>query len=139
MTPTTSAPPAPAPTRKPSAAKSPGRRKPALALPLEPAEQEPVKSHSFSLPDSLMARLRAAVWHTQTKEDGYENASQLVREVLADEIERLEAKYNRGRPFPSVGRLRTGPSPEGAVRGAQIRAANRRAAKEAGGSSGDRT
>ncbi|WP_425585546.1 hypothetical protein [Streptomyces lunalinharesii] len=52
----------------------------------------------------------------------------MVRDLLAAEVERLEATYNAGRPFPLVeGRLPSGPGPEGAARGAQLRARNRKA------------
>ncbi|MGW2865627.1 ParB family protein [Streptomyces sp. NPDC001205] len=90
-----------------------------------PVEEEAVRSTSFSIPPSLTARLRAAQWHTQTKPDGHHNVSELVRRMILVEVRRLEDRYNEGQPFPEVGRLRTGPSPEGAVRGAEIRARNR--------------
>ncbi|GAA0617346.1 ParB family protein [Streptomyces crystallinus] len=87
---------------------------------------EAVRSTSFSIPPSLVARVRSAQWHTQTQPDGHHNVSELVRRVLEAEAERLEQRYNHGLPFPLVqGRLRTGPSPEGAVRGARIRAQKR--------------
>ncbi|MFC9431483.1 hypothetical protein [Streptomyces sp. NPDC056987] len=87
--------------------------------------KEAVKSTSFSLPPSLIARLRSAQWHTQVQPDGYYNISELVRHVINNEVTRLERAYNGGQPFPAVGRLSTGPSPRGAVRGAEIRALNR--------------
>ncbi|MEU8623062.1 hypothetical protein [Streptomyces sp. NPDC048623] len=86
---------------------------------------EPMKSVSYSLPPSLIERVRAAQWHTQLKPDGHHNVSELVRRVLLAEVERLEREHNAGTPFPRVERLPTGPSPRGAVRGAQIRAARR--------------
>lgn len=83
---------------------------------------EPMRSRSFSFNDSLFARLRSAVHYTQIQQDGYPNVSALVRAVVRAEVERLEDAHNRGRPFPPVERLRTGPSPEGAMRGARLRA-----------------
>lgn len=93
---------------------------------MSPLGGESMKSASFSLPPSLIERVRAAQWHTQLKPDGHHNVSELVRRVLLEEVERLESTYNRGRPFPRVEKLRSGPSPRGAARGAQIRASNRR-------------
>ncbi|BBG20759.1 hypothetical protein RVR_P2101 (plasmid) [Actinacidiphila reveromycinica] len=94
-----------------------------------PAALESVRTRSFSMPDSLYARLRAAVWHTMQRSDGYYNLSQLVCEAVDAEVSYLETRYNRGRPFPVVGRLPSGPSPQGAVRGAQIRAERRAQAR----------
>ncbi|MFE0107082.1 hypothetical protein [Streptomyces sp. NPDC059009] len=90
-----------------------------------------MKSASFSLPPSLLGRMRAAQHHTQLKPDGFHNLSELVRESIEETVEYLEKTYNRGRPFPAVEKLRTGPSPTGAARGAQVRARNRRKAAEA--------
>jgi hypothetical protein len=77
------------------------------------------------MPESLYQRLRAAVWHTMQTPDGYYNLSQLVTEAVGAEVAYLETTYNRGRPFPAVGKMPSGPSPLGAVRGARIRAARR--------------
>ncbi|MGW5119195.1 hypothetical protein ACWEQ8_27685 [Streptomyces noursei] len=75
-----------------------------------------------------MARARSAQWHTNTRPDGYQTVSAMVRDLLAAEVARLEATYNEGQPFPRVeGRLPSGPGPEGAARGAQLRARNREA------------
>ncbi|MGW5679222.1 hypothetical protein ACWEV4_29780 [Streptomyces sp. NPDC003860] len=87
---------------------------------------ESMKSASFSLPPSLIERVRAAQWHTQLQPDGHHNVSELVRTVLLGEVLRLEDRHNGGRPFPRVERLRSGPSPQGAMRGAQLRASRRR-------------
>ncbi|MDF2260944.1 ParB family protein [Streptantibioticus ferralitis] len=90
-----------------------------------------MKPQTYSMTEPLIERLKSAVWHTIQKPDGYHNVSQLVRAAVDQEVTRLEAKYNHGRPFPKVTtRLPTGPSPEGAMRGAQIRARNRRRASE---------
>ncbi|MDI3390172.1 hypothetical protein QIS99_28860 [Streptomyces sp. B-S-A8] len=104
--------------------------------PADPAlPVEAMKSASFSLPPSLLARMRAAQWRTQLRPDGHHNLSEMVRITLTAEVERLEAKYNRGRPFEKVEKLRTGPSPQGAKRGGQLRSlqARQRRATEAGG------
>lgn len=81
---------------------------------------------SFTMPPSLIGRLRAAQHHTQLKSDGFHNMSELVRAAVDETVTYLEQTYNRGRPFPPVEKLRTGPSPAGAVRGAQVRARKRR-------------
>jgi hypothetical protein len=94
-------------------------------------EPESMKSASFSLPPSLIQRLRAAQHHTQLKPDGYANLSELVRSSIEQTVGYLEATYNRGRPFPRVEKLRTGPSATGAVRGAQVRARNRQRSAQA--------
>ncbi|MFD8386145.1 hypothetical protein ACFV2X_47895 [Streptomyces sp. NPDC059679] len=113
----------PGATAAPRRPRKTGRKahEPAAAEEPEQETKESVRGHTFSLPPSLVARLRAAQWHTQLKPDGYHNVSELVRAVLTNEVERLEATHNRGKPFPAVGRLRTGPSPAGAMRGAELR------------------
>ena len=86
---------------------------------------EAMKSTSFSLPPSLVGRMRAAQWHTQLHKDGHRNLSEFVRAVIEKEVLRLERKHNGGEPFPAVEKLPTGPSPEGARRGADLRALQR--------------
>lgn len=94
-----------------------GRSGKGHAATVEEPPIEAMKSASFSLPPSLIARVRAAQWHTQVRPDGHHNVSEMVRKTLIAEVERLEQKYNRGRPFAVVDKLRTGPSPQGAKRG----------------------
>ncbi|MFC7403173.1 hypothetical protein [Citricoccus sp. GCM10030269] len=48
------------------------------------------------------ARVRGAILYTMTTE-GNRNLWQFVNRAVMAEVERLEAKYNDGRPFPSVG------------------------------------
>lgn len=48
------------------------------------------------------ARVRGAILYTMTTE-GNRNLSQFVNRAVMAEVERLEAKYNNGEPFPSVG------------------------------------
>ncbi|MFC9068715.1 ParB family protein [Streptomyces harbinensis] len=96
-----------------------------------------MRNRSYAIPDSLHDRLRDAVWHTRTAEDGYANHSELVRAAIESEVSRLEAAYNGGRPFPAAtGRVSRGPSPQGAARGAVIRQ-RLRAAKQAAQAQGD--
>ncbi|MFH8993124.1 hypothetical protein [Streptomyces sp. NPDC017940] len=82
------------------------------------------------MPPSLIGRLRSAQHYTQLQEDGYHNMSELVRAAVEERVSYLEKTYNNGKPFPAVDRLRTGPSPAGAVRGARVRARKRRDADE---------
>ena len=43
-----------------------------------------------------------AILHTMTTE-GARTLSQFINDAVMAEVERLEAKYNGGKPFPSVG------------------------------------
>src|SRR5690606_36873004 len=47
-------------------------------------------------------RVRGAILHTMTTE-GPRTLSQFINDAVMAEVERLEAKYNGGKPFPSVG------------------------------------
>ncbi|WP_433860290.1 ParB family protein [Streptomyces kronopolitis] len=101
-------------------------------------QAERAKNYSFTLPPSLMARTRSAQWHTNSQPDGHQTVSAMVRTLIRAEVERLEKEYNRGRPWPPVeGRLPSGPGPEGAVRGAQIRARNRQRKEQQQPGTGD--
>lgn len=46
-------------------------------------------------------RVRGAILYTMTTE-GNRNLSQFVNDAVMGEVERLEAKYNNGKPFPPV-------------------------------------
>ncbi|MEU6460173.1 hypothetical protein [Streptomyces sp. NPDC047065] len=106
------------------AAAAPARRRRAAETPA-PGEPEQMKTSSYTLPPSLIARMRAAQWHTLQRPDGHRNLSEMVRILVDREVDRLERKYNDGKPFPAVTRLPTGPSPDGAARGAELRALKR--------------
>ena len=47
-------------------------------------------------------RVRGAILHTMTTE-GSRNLTQFINAAVMREVERLEAKYNGGRPFPPIG------------------------------------
>lgn len=47
------------------------------------------------------ARMRGAIFATR-HEEGYRGLSDFIDSVLMAEVERLEAKYNDGQPFPPV-------------------------------------
>ncbi|MFI5752455.1 hypothetical protein ACIBBE_42915 [Streptomyces sp. NPDC051644] len=119
-----------------TAAPVPRRRRRSQAAPAEGEDPgaEEMRSRSFSLPPSLIDRLRSAQWHTQLERDGHANLSELARRAIDREVTRLERKYNAGSPFPAIKSLPTGPSPQGAKRGAQIRARRRRSQDGAEGS-----
>lgn len=55
----------------------------------------------YQHPDDT-ARVRGAILHTQVSE-GTRTLSQFVNDAVLAEVERLEAKYNNGQPFPAVG------------------------------------
>lgn len=48
------------------------------------------------------ARVRGALLHTQITE-GSRSLSAFINHAVMAEVERLEAKYNDGKPFPAVG------------------------------------
>lgn len=56
-------------------------------------------------------RIRGAILHTMVSE-GNRTLSQFMQKVSMAEVERLEALYNGGKPFPSV---RPGDLPQGAA------------------------
>ncbi|AWN32596.1 hypothetical protein [Streptomyces sp. NEAU-S7GS2] len=131
---TTATPPTLIPAQHPEDAAEPAHSE------LDQPEPEPerAKNFSFSLPPSLVARTRSAQWHTNSRPDGHQTVSAMVRKLIDAEVERLEKKYNRGRSWPPVeGRLPSGPGPEGAVRGAQLRARNRRRKEQQEPGTGD--
>ncbi len=47
-------------------------------------------------------RMRGAILHTMTTE-GSRTLTQFINAAVLAEVERLEAKYNGGRPFPPIG------------------------------------
>src|SRR6266536_3342291 len=71
---------------------------------------------SFYLSRDLVDRARAAVSATMLRPGEAYNVSQLAGRGLEAEVRRLEATYNNGRPFPPVGHVPSGPSPEGVER-----------------------
>lgn len=71
------------------------------------------RSRTYYLPDDVHFRIRNAWWHTQTEVDGHDSMSGLVASALLAVVEKLEARYNCGRPFPEIpDRRRPKPGPE---------------------------
>lgn len=73
------------------------------------AQQQPAKAKtkyppkvSFYQDPEDTARVRGAILHTMTTE-GSRSLSLFIHHAVMAEVERLEAKYNGGRPFPPVG------------------------------------
>lgn len=56
---------------------------------------------SFYQDPADTSRVRGAILHTMTTE-GSRSLSQFIHHAVMAEVERLEAKYNAGRPFPPV-------------------------------------
>lgn len=56
---------------------------------------------SFYQDPADTSRVRGAILHTMTTE-GSRSLSQFIHHAVMTEVERLEAKYNAGQPFPPV-------------------------------------
>lgn len=87
---------------------------------------------SFNLDTATIERLKATVRMIQHKTYGTELADQVpmtmnaaAREAINGWCSSYETLLNGGREAPRITRLPPGPSPEGAVRGAEKRAAAR--------------
>lgn len=84
-------------------------RKAAKAAPAapKPTAEEPVKKRkyphkvSFYQDMSDTDRVRGAILHTMISE-GNRNLSQFIHKAVMKEVERLEAEYNGGQPWPAV-------------------------------------
>lgn len=72
--------------------------------PMPPPAAEPEKRVQATMyaAESLMARFRGAVLHAGEAE-GYASLNDLMFKSTLLEVERMEAKYNNGEPFPAVG------------------------------------
>ncbi|WP_367645940.1 ParB family protein [Paenarthrobacter ureafaciens] len=94
--------PAPAPAVDTPAAAAPAPRapKPATGKPAA-GKKYPHKVSFYQDPDDT-DRVRGAILYTMTTPEGNRNLSQFVNRAVMAEVERLEAKYNGGQPFPSV-------------------------------------
>lgn len=68
---------------------------------LKPKKKYPAKV-SFYQERAQTDRVRGAILHTMAAE-GPRSLSQFINRAVMAEVERLERKYNGGRPFPSVG------------------------------------
>lgn len=95
-----------APEPRTSTAAAPAAAAP--AAPAAPAGQQaraktkyPPKVSFYQDPEDT-ARMRAALLHTLVTE-GSRSLSQFIHNAVMAEVERLEHKYNNGKPFPPVG------------------------------------
>lgn len=95
----------------------PAAAEPAAAAPIEEAEpatraavrpvtkkagtKYPPKVTFYQDPEDT-SRTRGALLHTQISE-GSRSLSAFINQAVMAEVERLEAKYNGGKPFPAVG------------------------------------
>lgn len=85
------------PVAAPQRAAEPTRRTTQTA----PGAKYPHKVSFYQDPEDT-ARVRGAILHTMTTE-GSRTLSQFIHHAVMVEVERLEAKYNGGQPFPSMG------------------------------------
>jgi hypothetical protein len=100
---------------------------------IDPSAKGP---RSFHITDRTLARARAAVhWlSAMGGVDAPDTVSELAERGLLHEVERLEATFNGGKPFPAVqGRMRPGPGASGSARVSDFQARRRRRGTETGG------
>ena len=71
-----------------------------LQNPQTAPRRHPNKVSFYQQPEDT-ARLRGAVLHTMVAE-GHRSLSQFVIRAVMKEVQRLEEKYNDGKPFPAV-------------------------------------
>ena len=102
------APPAPAPAQseprtedRTSAAAEPAGTVRTRSPENQPKSKYPPKVSFYQDPEDT-DRMRAALLHTLLPE-GKRSLSQFIHTAVRAEVERLERKYNNGRPFPPVG------------------------------------
>lgn len=74
------------------------------------SEREKRVSRSTTLPESLIARARNAVYWARMVPGEPQTYSELTERGVRGEVERLERRYNEGAPFED-GELRPGPPP----------------------------
>ena len=76
----------------------------------QPGKKYPNKVSFYQDPTDT-DRIRGAILHTMVSE-GNRTLSQFMQKVSMAEVDRLEAKYNGGKPFPGV---KAGDLPQGAA------------------------
>ena len=74
----------------------------APAQPAGEGRKKPKPKVSFYQDPEDTARMRGALKHTQVAE-GSRSLSDFIDRAVMAEVERLEARYNNGQPFESVG------------------------------------
>lgn len=87
------------PVAPPAPAEKPVEKGAAAA---KPRRMGPRPKVSFYQDAENTARVRGAILHTMALE-GRLTLSQFIDKAVMTEVERLEVKYNEGKPFPSVG------------------------------------
>ena len=92
--------PAPQPAPAAVEAATPARRRGSTSS-KPPGTKYPPKV-SFYQDREDTDRVRGAILHTMTTE-GSRSLSQFINKAVMAEVERLERKYNGGKPFPPVG------------------------------------
>jgi hypothetical protein len=107
--PPTTAAAAPAADQDTAAEPAPTAARPARATPAKKAGTKYPPKVTFYQDADDTARVRAAILHTMVDE-GSRNLSQFVNAAVMAEVERLERKYNNGKPWPAV---RSGEMPQG--------------------------
>lgn len=103
---TGSSPVAPPAAAEPAAAAPIEEAAPATRAAVRPVRKKagtkyPPKVTFYQDPEDT-ARTRGALLHTQISE-GSRSLSAFINQAVMAEVERLEAKYNGGKPFPAVG------------------------------------
>lgn len=93
----------------PAVAEAPAAARPARATPAKKAGSKYPPKVTFYQDAEDTARVRAAILHTMVTE-GSRNLSQFVNAAVMAEVERLEARYNDGKPWPPVA---SGEMPQG--------------------------
>lgn len=71
------------------------------------------KKESYYPSPGLAERMRSAHLNTMMTEDGQRSLSAFTSAAVMERVERLEAKYNDGKPWPPVGKdqIPKGPPP----------------------------
>ena len=95
------APPTPPTQEEPETAPPGAERQEEAPRPRKKATKYRHKVSFYQDPEDT-GRVRGAILHTMTTE-GPRTLSQFINDAVMAEVERLEAKYNGGKPFPSVG------------------------------------
>ena len=89
-----------APRAAPEPSAGPGTTAP-VRQPARAKTKYPPKVSFYQSPEDT-DRMRAALLHTLVTE-GSRSLSQFIHNAVMAEVERLERKYNKGKPFPPVG------------------------------------
>lgn len=100
VTPATAPAAAPAPTTEPAKPKT-APAKSAAATSDKPKPKYPPKVSFYQDPEDT-ARVRGALRGVMNQPGAATNMSQFIQRAVMREVERIEAEYNEGKPFPSA-------------------------------------